>query len=337
LHLRCRFLLMALLAPALDSSLGPESQAAYLKTPISRCSPVDLREVFPQPVRNQGEISWCYANAAADYLQYLYRIPDQISAADIAIRYAGTDASKVLTFFKRIFSRSARNSPPETGFIALAVRKSIPEGWCPESHLPSHQWTRVETVSGKRESRDIMKSILEVYALHQGVRNGRFLSPADLPAYFEFPQIDQSSFFRMLKGSSQGGLLPAIRAHACRGKRTPYDGGARAEFKVTGKRIFQRFQAALDQREPISIDFFSAIFDKYEGFRRSVSDLHTVLIYGRRFNPETQECSYLMKNSYGTDCSRYDPGIRCEGGYLWFPESKLFPSLTSSVRVRRNP
>lgn len=316
---------------------GSVSQAAHLKTPSHQCSPVDLREVFPEPIRNQGEISWCYANAAADYLQYLYRVPEQISAADIAIRYAGTDASRVLTFFKRLFSRSARTAPPETGFIALAVKKSIPEGWCPESQLPSHQWTRVDTLSGKRDSVDIMKSILEVYSLQKGVHSGRFGSPAELPAFFEFPQIDSVSFFQILKGSSRGGLLSAIRARACQGKRTPYSSGASADFKFTGKRVFQRFNSALDQREPLSIDFSSGILENLQDNRRKLSDLHTVLIYGRKFDPETRECTYLIKNSYGTDCSRYDTRIPCEAGYLWFSESRLYPTLTSTVRIQRTP
>ncbi len=328
----CRLSILFFL-PAL---IGISAHASYLKTAEAECRNVDLRSVFDMKIRNQGEISWCYANAAADYLQYLYRIPEQISAADIAIRYAGTDASKVMTFFKRLFSREARSAPPETGFIALAVRKAVPEGWCPESHLPSFQWIRVDASSGHKEPQDIMKSILETYSLQKGVRSGRYPSPADLPAFFEFPQIDQREFFRILKSSSRARLLPAIREQACRGIRRPYSGEAHAEMRLTGRRVFQRLNRALDRGEPISIDFFSGILERLTGYRRSLVDLHTVLIYGRKYNPETRECSYLMKNSYGTDCSRYDPRIPCDAGYLWFTERQLFPTLTSVVQVGRS-
>jgi hypothetical protein len=329
----CRILLLLLVS----GFNGMSARASYLKTAETECRDVDLRSVFDVRIRNQGEISWCYANAAADYLQYLYRIPEQISAADIAIRYAGTDASKVLEFFKRMLSRGARNSPPETGFLALAVKKSIPEGWCPESYLPSFQWTRVDVSSGRKEPQDIMKSIVETYRLQKDIRSGRYGASADLPVFFEFPQIDQEGFFQILKNSSRSRVLSEIRAHACKGARRPYAAGARAEMNLTGRKVFKRLNAALNRREPVSIDFFSGILEHLDGYRRNLMDLHTVLIYGRRFDPETGECRYLMKNSYGTGCSRYDPRIPCDSGYLWFTEKQLFPVITSVVQVRRAP
>ncbi|NDF15603.1 hypothetical protein EB061_09825 [bacterium] len=212
----------------------------------------------------------------------------------------------------------------ETQFARLKVPNFFP------------QWIRVDASSGHKEPQDIMKSILETYSLQKGVRSGRYPSPADLPAFFEFPQIDQREFFRILKSSSRARLLPAIREQACRGIRRPYSGEAHAEMRLTGRRVFQRLNRALDRGEPISIDFFSGILERLTGYRRSLVDLHTVLIYGRKYNPETRECSYLMKNSYGTDCSRYDPRIPCDAGYLWFTERQLFPTLTSVVQVGRS-
>jgi hypothetical protein len=85
----------------------------------------------------------------------------------------------------------------------------------------------------------------------------------------------------------------------------------------------------------MAIDFFSGIFDDYSHYKRKLDDLHTVHLYGRKFDPGTQECVYLMKNSYGEDCSRYDPRIQCERGYLWFPENRLYPTLTSVLSMDR--
>jgi hypothetical protein len=316
---------------------APASHASHIPSTATECSEVDLRPVFPQDIRNQGEISWCYANAAADYLQFLHRIREPISAADIAIRYSGTDVSKLITFFQRIFSRESRSAPPETGLMALAIKKAIPEGWCPESYLPSFEWNRIDASSGSIKKQDIMKSILETYSLQKAVLSGKLRTASELPAYFEFPQIDRDTFFKILKQSRKSSLLSEIRSHACKGARRPYPGRAQAEFRIKGKQIFHRIHQALNRQEPISIDFFSDIFHRYDGYRRKISDLHTVLIYGRKFSHETGECMYLMRNSYGTDCSQYDPRISCEAGYLWFPERKLFSTLTSTVRVKIHP
>jgi hypothetical protein len=308
------------------------AQAKYIPTSESSCSTIDLRAEFPMKTRNQKDISWCYAHAAADLLQFTYRIPDQISAADIAINYAESDVSKVITFFKRILSSSARAAPPETGFIKKAIKKTIPEGYCPESLLPSEEWIRVDMATGEKKKVEILEAILESYNIQKKIKNGTYPSAESLEAFYEFPRISRDQFFEILKNTKKGGMLLQIRNQACSGERRPYPKvNTQFSFSFSGRHVFQKINNALSSHLPVGIDFFSGIFDNYDHFKRKIDDLHTVLFFGRKFDPNTHECVYLMKNSYGEECSRYDSKIKCESGYLWFPEKQFYRALTSIV------
>jgi len=311
--------------------------ARPLATPESECTPVDLRDDFPVKMRNQNGISWCYAHAASDLLQFTYRIPVQISAADIAINYAESDVSKVITFFKRIFSAGARAEPPQTGFIKKAIKKTLPEGYCPEEFLPSEHWTRVDAKSGQRSRTGILDAILDSYAIQKKVRSGAIRSPEELDHYYEFPHVNRDQFFDLVRNSRKASFLYRLRGLACSGERRPYPSvQLDLDFQVSGRRVFKKINPALGSRTPVGLDFFSGIFDDYEHFKKKIIDLHTVLLYGRRFDAGLKECVYLMKNSYGEDCSQYDPAIKCEKGYLWFPESRLYRSMVSILRVEKD-
>ncbi|MBU6154529.1 MAG: hypothetical protein KGP28_09535 [Bdellovibrionales bacterium] len=323
------------IVPFIAGFFFASSASAYLPTPESACSSVDLRSDFILKMRNQRGISWCYAHAAADYLQYTFRLPEPISAADIAINYAGSNLSKIVTFFKKLSSKEARAEPSQTGFIIRAVKGALDSGYCPEWALPSEEWTKVHQ-NGKREKVELIRAILEIYSLQRDVHSGKYPFPESLPFSYEFEHIDRSGFHSILKQTSRNTILSGIRKNACSAERKPYPlSPIKTCFKLKGKKIYQRINQQLSSGMPISVDFFSGILGNLNGAKRKIDDLHTVLIYGRKYDSEKNECVYLMKNSYGEDCTQYDPKIKCEAGYLWFPESKLHPYLTSTLSITR--
>jgi hypothetical protein len=313
-----------------------ESKAAkYFPTAENECSALDLRDIKPLPIRDQRSISWCFAHSAADYLQYTFNLPEQVSAADIAINYADSDLSKTITFFKRIFSNEARTSPPQTGFIYEAVKKILPQGYCPESILPSGKWTIINHENGMTSDMDVIDAIKEMYVIQKKIHSNPKATPSDVAWSPQLNHLDHTTFFEILKNSSRNSLLSSLRSNVCAGERKPFPSGVKLSFKIRNRKVFRRINQKLDQTQPISIDFFSGIFEDYDHYKRKIDDLHTVLLYGRKFDPEKNECTYLMKNSYGTSCDRYDPKIKCDGGYLWFPESALFHALTSDLSLQR--
>ena len=111
--------------------------SAYIKTPEPECSSVDLRNETLGPIRNQGEISWCYAFTAADVLQHTFGLNEIISPADLAISYNTTPVGQIIDIFT--------NHGPlhQTGFNLVTFKKAMEEGHCPEDIFPSEKWIKV--------------------------------------------------------------------------------------------------------------------------------------------------------------------------------------------------
>ncbi len=308
--------------------------AKFDHTPEAACSPLDFRTEFPMPIRDQGGVSWCYGNAAADYLQYTYRLPQQISAADIAISYSTTFASGAITFFKRIFSNESRMEPPQTGFIDLAVKHMQSRGYCPESVLPSTEWPR-SSKDGQTKVR-LLQAIMDLYSLQAEVQAGVIGSASELPWFYNLKNMNQDLFFTLLRDNTQNKLLPAIDSVVCQNDRHDYPAyPIKRRFSIRSKHIFQNINNSFNNDMPSTIDFFSDVYDNYDHPKKRLADLHTVLLYGRKFDPVAKECTYILRDSHGTNCSQYDPKIPCDGGFLTFPESKLYDVMTSSLTIER--
>lgn len=309
---------------------------AYYATSEEACTPVDLRQAFPLKMRNQNELGWCYAHSAADYLQFNYKIGEQISAADIAINYSQSKWSRMVTFFRNTFDRAQRGHPAQTGLIKYAVRMILPQGYCPESSLPSDEWTRVGA-DGQSSRVEILRASLDLFDLQADIRFGKIASPAALPWRYEFKNLRTAdAFYELLRASTRKNVLLRLREAACAPDRKPFpETSAPMSFRLKGKRVFQRINSQFDEEQaPLTIDFFSDVLKHYDSPRINVNNLHTVLTVGRRFDADAGECSYLIKDSYGAQCSKYDPKIKCEGGYVWLPESKLYRSLLSTYILR---
>jgi hypothetical protein len=318
--------------------LRPSPAQAFLATSENACSPLDFRNSFPLLMRDQGKTSWCYANAAADYLQYTFQIPEQISAADIAINYSQTDLSQLIQFFESIFSKKARLAPAQTGIIKYAIEAALPQGYCSETNLPSEQWTKVfhDQTSQKVE---IITAIHDLYQLQKQVRKGSITQESDLPYSYSFPQINRAQFFSLLQTSNHRRLLINLRATACAGVRKPFpQQSVSAHFHLRTKKIFEHINASFDQQQPVTVDFSKDAFRNLDHF--NPFDWHTVLLYGRKFDSTFHECVYLMKNSHGPSCVPggvpYDPRLNCDGGYVWFPESALYRAMTSELTLQKN-
>ncbi|MBC7715127.1 MAG: hypothetical protein H7177_17410 [Rhizobacter sp.] len=54
---------------------------------------------------------------------------------------------------------------------------------------------------------------------------------------------------------------------------------------------------------------------------------HASTVIGRRQNPNTNQCEYLIKNSWGNECPKKSK-IECINGNLWVPEGLLKKSLS---------
>ncbi len=273
------------------------------------CRPVDLRADFG-PVRDQKETYWCYAFSASDLIQQHFKLKKQISAVDVAFTYNQGFPGSWHRVLAPLISPKFNSGEPETGFIKLAIKRVIARGLCPESLFPSSRGAlKINRETGESVALGWRESIKEMHELKR-------LSLRD--EYFSFPGMDWAAFWTVLDNSSDKKLMYNLATWACEGHRIQVP-------QASLKTVYLPSNAAmlLDQQlnrgESAAIDYFSAfMYDQ----NAKKEDLHTSVIAGRRMG-EAGECEYLIRNTYGTDCSEYVPPYQCENGYLWVSESVI--------------
>jgi hypothetical protein len=320
-------------ALALSMLLGSVSGAqAYYLTDEAACSPVDLRQVHPMLVRDQGNVSWCYAHSAADYLQFYFRLPTQISAADIALQYGRRAWPRFLRWIQR-------DNISQTGFARSAMWDALANGYCPEESFPSDHWTK-RYLSGEKQGQTepvkIGTAIKELVALREQLRMGLYHKAAELPFTYDFKGVSAEQVFAVLGESTALSLATDLRDVACEGHRVefPREIGA-IGMRLKGRNTFVRINSVLDTKTPVSIDYFYGVLENRDSFKHSLAELHSTLLMGRRYDAAEGECKYLIKNSFGAHCrDRYDPRNECEGGYLWVTESALYRAIVSYVYIK---
>ncbi len=302
---------------------GPSRASGGSDSGAGDCPSVDLRSRHPMPVRDQGKVSWCYAYASADYLQFFYRTPEQVSAADIAIRYN----QGLWPRMTRVFSGAP---VPETGFARNALLIASKEGYCPERMFPSDSWRKVH--ANGVESKPLNEAIQDIKQLHQDVRSGKIRGASDLPFFYEFPAVGAGEFFEVLQERRWRHVLNRLRESACLTARKSYPRTpVRVSMVFNLGRPFARIQESLLSGNPVSADYFAGVLKTPERYRQSLSELHTTLILGQRYSNERKECEYLIKDSHGPDCTQYSPEWECESGHLWVGEEALKGALVSTV------
>lgn len=324
--LKVYFIGILLLGAGLTSSVA---QAFYV-TDVSECSTIDLRNEFPLAMRDQGSISWCYAHSSADYLQFYFKIPTQISAADMAIQYN-------LRWWPRLLQWFGRQNVAQTGFARTVMADVLESGYCPEKYFPSEKWKKKITTgsrSGETELKPIQDAVDDLMDLRHQVEMGLYLNKSELPYTYEFASLSSDQFYEILARSTSKTLLNNLRLAACEGHREPFPGKINhIGMRLRGRHTFERINAVLDTHTPLNVDFFSGVLENADRFSYSLGSLHTTLLMGRKANAVTGECQYLIKNSYGPTCEGYDSRHECEAGYVWVNESLLYRALTSYVYI----
>lgn len=306
--------------------LGLVLGTSSFATQASHCPTVDLRLRQNLPMRNQGDISWCYAHSTADYLQNLYRLPVQISAADLAIHYNKG-------WWARLLRRVSGSPVPQTGFSRTVLWQAQQRGVCPESVFPSERWTQV-TQTLTRKQVTLKAAILEIQELQKQIQKGVWKSASELPWIFEFEGMDASAWFSLLKNSDSQAWLYELNDRVCKRHRRSLPGRfSDVAMRPRPTSDFTEIRKTLQSGRPVNIDYFYGVLNNQDQFERSIADLHTSVVLGQRWDSQTRECRYLVKNSYGEDCQEYDRRHLCHKGYLWIGESALRSSMTSFVYV----
>ncbi len=309
---------------------------SFNKSTPQECTPLLLTQKLNSDTRNQREIAWCYAFTSADMIGEAYQLPEPVSAADVALRYNKSFAAKIVQFFRRVTNAYKedpieRYLPHQTGFSKLAIERVHKDGWCPESVFPSELWVRnIRTNSGWSSSQvPLKKAFSELLELS---RHKNEYNLGNLPYYYSFKNIETpQAFLTLLKKYKYDEFIQQIRLTACKNDRHPLKGRIPVLMVVKNPGVFNRIHSQLELGRIIGLDYDSRVLRKFENYKLSLDNLHTSILIGRQWNTERNECEYQVRDSYGKACKDYDPGARCDQGYVWLPESVIYQNMTSIV------
>ena len=291
-------------------------------------------------MRNQDSVGWCYAYAAADMLSM--EVGQNVSAIDVANAY---NNSKIADWF------GSDESSMDGGLIDSAAHSALDRGLCLESQLPSSDYYFSESSKKLIEE---LKAIEELYDLygeytsdiapgvfstftipktgvnllkaHNEFKHNLVCGKIDSDWNQLFKSLNIDNFMDVIKSaSSRNDFIDKLVSENCKPRLKLASNPTFSElgFFSYSETIWNKIDSELTKGNITGLRYFSDVLvDKY----RHESGRHASLIVARRFNNTTQSCEYLIRNSWGTQCTQYDEDFECIEGNIWIPEEYIKPA-----------
>lgn len=295
----------------------------------SDCSYIDLRNENLGANRNQENQSWCYAYTVSDLFTYKLGL-EKVSSADVAITYNKTPIPRAQ---RKLYEAVYRLTNPGrvqyehvTGFMAIAAKAIQHRGLCLESQLPSGTLTRVTEKNGevKEELVRMKEATHEIHLIRLAVKKAlRRNRPYDQSVWYKFPGVNKTTFFATIAGLKKDQIFYAFTERACENKRIAVNDQLKVRYAVKNAGIFQLIDEQLEKSNIVGIDYDGVILENIDVKGPKLDSLHASSIVGRRFNINKNRCEYLIRNSYGSSCEKYDPRVECDHGNLWMDKAVI--------------
>lgn len=295
----------------------------------SDCTYIDLRNDHLGANRNQENQSWCYAYTVSDLFTYKLGL-EKVSAADVAITYNKTPVPRAQ---RKVYEAVFRLLKPHqvqyehvTGFMAIAAKAAMNRGLCAESILPSGSLTRVTESGGavKEEQVRMKEATNQIHLIRLAVKKAlRRNRPYDQSVWFKFPGVSKVTFFATLAALKKDQIFYAFTERACENKRIAVNDQLKVKYYVVNKHVFNVIDEQLEKGNIVGFDYDGEILENIDVKARKLDSLHASSIVGRRFNSVKNSCEYLVRNSYGSSCEKYDPRIACDNGNLWLDKNLI--------------
>jgi len=312
---------------------------SQVKQNKENCQNRDYRSKLP-PIRDQDSVGWCYGFTAADL--HSFKSGKHISALDTSIAFyddtsVGYTHSLQRTIFLgvRTFSTSPGVDRKQGGLNVPALRQGIQNGVCLENDLPSED-SGLSGATGSlyrrlRKIEDISNSYRQTCkgpigpGPAQGCsgRDTELSSGETATLRSVAPSLSDSELNAIVRNRSTN-LLKQLRKRSCEDK-----------INITGtvhshnSDIKENISSQLSNGNIVAIAYNAdVLMDKSEA--SGLSD-HASSVVGQRWNSDTHQCEFLLRNSWGADCYYADSSYDCEpDGHIWIP-SKTLEESTSEV------
>lgn len=312
--------ILRLIIPTLIAILGMQVSSSWSHA-SEYCSDVDLSGEMGPP-RSQGDVGWCYANAAADVLSHYYRKElnyQSVSALHIALLYNQT------FYDNEYIPMNVTEAIPEGGYSSIALRFALDHGFCPRS-LDIELQTTGEKISLKEK----LQKALRIKALYDRKKWPEFhqLLLEIRKTNSVLNHIPRERLYVLLKENSKRRFLKAIADELCgNDKFVPRNRafvGYGLAFPYLGLNtgLFYQINKQLDQRNPLIVNYYSTFFDSWNPEKKE-QDPHASVIVGRK-NIKGQ-CYYKIRNSWGKSCNFKNPDLKknCRDGHYWISENQF--------------
>jgi hypothetical protein len=306
-------------------TFGSQFSLAFENTPQT-CS--EIAKIDVGPIRDQGDIGWCYANAAADLLSYEFN--DKLEGKLVSDMHVAMTFTK--TFIGENFFEGGSAFLSVKAYLATQNRLCLQDD---EDQLRSH---------GLKIS---LKNKLKQVMLLKSTYDAQTEDPKLWNNFFnQWMKIKRSNSYLFSMGDQK--LLELLQ------NSSAYDFPNKVADKLCSqhsKAVVQKDDVSViaapytDTLKSLAVQAINRQLDNQNivayAYRASVlidphaaitwDSAHMSVLVGRKWNSQSKQCEYLIRNSWGSDCKPYNKSPifknRCEAGYVWIPEDIMKKSM----------
>jgi len=304
----------------------------------SGCGPRIVAGIDQLPVLDQNQQGTCYAHTASTMTDYVRAVRgDRLHSFSSPLMLA-IDRYSSQNDIERLQNNLADKTDPFSGgTVCSAVRKNFEQGFCDSSKIEL-QIRRIKPGSREDPIAEYLTDLGKLFKnkkWDQLRREFFHLKSPDCPSHspLDFGRAlgltESEAAWAQVKNSPD--LLKFYSnffSIICDRKPFPF----RVECKHTeffdDAPTTQNIDSYLAKGYPIGISYCDQVLsDKYAHTGRNFSDpemcgRHASVLVGTALNKKG-ECSYVIRNSWGTNCSYYDSSYDCMDGNVYIPKEKL--------------
>ncbi len=275
------------------------------------CTAVDLRSPALGEVRDQANAGWCFAYTTADLVTH--RMNQKISATDLAINF----------YYQMPEMPKTDKLSQAAGGSDMGAMSYINNRYCAEDVMPSNDYVlpkQCQPTNKKFEALDVVRLV---------ENSNNSLSECQMAMVKAlFKNLNSEDIQKIMSNSK---LSPFMKINEMRVKNC---GSSRIKSNLAMKSgLRSGFDSLKDVDDQLNKgNIVSLNYDAWFLVRTKKGndvDNHYSSIVGRRTNEKTNTCQYLIRNSWGKNCSIYPApyNSQCEEGNIWVDENVLGQSI----------
>lgn len=317
-----------------DEVIDPETEALVqndLKSVEARknsCSDViNLKEplALNRP-KNQDTIGWCYSYTASDLVAHvLGREPSAVHMATLM-----NDK-----FLFKLFGVK------EGGWTDSVIDEMIDEGMCLEKDLPS---TDYKFATNSFDLKSVFQEIIDLSKKYYSSPNDKnnqdsFTSGSKSKEYTKeeiayelchkkdkllkglgelFPKMNMDQLTEVLLKTSSSDAFKKMADISCPITKDKEMKNLKVRTVSSNDEVYKTLDEQLDKGNILGLHYKAETLYHYKNNVTFTN--HASSIVGRRFNPKTMSCEYLLRNSWGKECGSYYSDYDCKDGHVWIAE-----------------